>query len=79
MPNLVGVDLPRAETRIQELTDGAILFTRSHDATGRGRHQIRDADWRVCFQNISPGALVFADTKIDFGTVKLSEPCPWAD
>jgi len=54
MPNLVGANLQEAQDAIQALTGNAIFFTKSHDATGAGRHQILDRDWRVCSQNVPP-------------------------
>ena len=76
MPNLVGANLQDAQDRIQALTGKAIFFTSSHDVSGRGRHQILDRDWRVCSQNVPPGATIIVSTKIDFGVVKLTEGCP---
>jgi hypothetical protein len=75
MPNLVGRNLQDAQDAIQALTGNAIFFTKSHDATGSGRHQILDRDWKVCSQNVKPGATFTADTGIDLGAVKLSERC----
>lgn len=48
----------------------------SHDATGQGRVQILDHDWRVCFQTPVAGRTVSTSTKIDLGVVKLNEACP---
>jgi hypothetical protein len=76
MPNLVGAGLQQAQDRIQALTGDAIFLTTSHDATGRNRHQVLDSSWKVCSQNIAPGAQIAAGDKIDFGAVKLSESCP---
>lgn len=76
MPNLVGFRLQAAQDRIQSLTNDAITITTSHDATGAGRHQIFDRNWKVCAQNISPGSTINRDTRIDFGAVKLAERCP---
>jgi hypothetical protein len=50
MPDSVGRNLEDAQDAIQALTGNAIFFTKSHDATGRGRHQILDRDWKVCGQ-----------------------------
>lgn len=50
----------------------------THDASGRMRAQILHNDWRVCFQTPGP-ALLPVDTRVDFGVVKLAEPCPSAD
>jgi hypothetical protein len=76
MPNLVGVNLQQAQDRIQALTGDPLFLTTSHDASGKGRHQILDKDWKVCAQNVTPGAPVTMNSKIDFGTVKLAESCP---
>lgn len=75
MPNLVGANLQEAQDAIQALTGNAIFFTKSHDATGAGRHQILDRDWKVCSQNVPPGTKITADTAIDFGAAKLDERC----
>jgi hypothetical protein len=76
MPNLVGVNLQQAQDRIQALTGDPLFLTTSHDASGKGRHQILDRDWKVCAQNVPPGASITMNSKIDFGTVKLAESCP---
>lgn len=75
LPNLVGKGLQVAQDRAQ-----AAGFRRmtSHDASGRERVQIFDRDWRVCFQSPAAGRHA-ADTKLDFGTVKLAERCPAKD
>jgi hypothetical protein len=75
MPNLVGANLQEAQDAIQALTGNAIFFTKSHDATGAGRHQILDRDWKVCSQNVPPGTKITADTAIDFGAAKVDERC----
>lgn len=75
MPNLIGSNLQDAQDEIQALTGNQIFFTRSHDASGAGRHQIVDRDWQVCTQNVKAGAKITPTTKIDFGAVKLSEGC----
>ncbi|MDQ4009583.1 MAG: PASTA domain-containing protein [Actinomycetota bacterium] len=76
MPDLVGSELQSAQNQIQSLTDFAITVTTSHDAAGAGRQQVVDANWRVCSQNIPPGATIDSGTRIDFGAVKLEERCP---
>ena len=75
MPKLVGRNLQDAQDAIQALTGNAIFFTKSHDATGRGRHQVLDRDWKVCSQNVRPGAAITTTTVIDFGAAKLGEDC----
>lgn len=76
MPNLVGTNLQRAQDRIQAITGDPLFLTSSHDASGRQRFQVRDADWRVCTQNVAPGTRFGMHAKIDFGAVKLTESCP---
>ena len=76
MPDLVGWNLQDAQNAIQKLTSNAIFVTTSHDATGAGRRQILDRDWKVCTQNVPPGSTITAKTTIDFGAVKLDERCP---
>jgi hypothetical protein len=75
MPNLVGMGLQDAQDAIQELTGFGIAITTSHDATGANRLQLSDRNWKVCTQNVPPGATITRETRIDFGTVKLEEDC----
>jgi hypothetical protein len=51
----------------------------SHDASGRGRLQILDRDWKVCFQTPAAGSTASSGSQIDFGVVKLDETCPATD
>lgn len=76
MPNLVGSNLQSAQDEIQSLTNFTITVTTSHDATNADRNQILDRNWKVCSQNIPPGSTIDSNTRIDFGAVKLEEPCP---
>lgn len=75
LPNLVGKGLQAAQDQAQEA--GFYQLT-SHDATGRGRMQISDRGWEVCFQAPAPGEHP-TDTKVDLGVVKLNEDCPADD
>ncbi|MFD6249248.1 PASTA domain-containing protein [Streptomyces roseolus] len=75
LPGFVGMGLQSAQDRAQEL--GYHRLT-SHDALGRGRHQISDRNWKVCFQSPRPGRHR-STTEVDFGTVKLEETCPAED
>jgi hypothetical protein len=75
MPDLVGSNLQEAQNAVQSLTDFAIAVTTSHDATGKGRQQVLDRNWKVCSQNVAAGATITTDSKIDFGAVKLDESC----
>jgi len=76
MPDLVGATLQDAQDQIQTLTGDAVYFTDSHDLTGENRNQVLDANWKVCTQNVEPGAPVTTASRIDFGVVKLEETCP---
>jgi hypothetical protein len=76
MPNLVGSNLQAAQDRIQAVSGNPLFITLSHDATGHGRNQVLDSNWKVCSQNVAPGAPFTDSTKIDFGAVKLAEKCP---
>ncbi|MGQ0718965.1 MAG: PASTA domain-containing protein [Pseudonocardiales bacterium] len=76
IPDLVGSNLQSAQDQIQSLTDFAITVTTSHDATGSGRQQVLDINWKVCSQNIPPGSTIDSGTRIDFGAVKVEERCP---
>ncbi|MGV9561493.1 PASTA domain-containing protein [Streptomyces sp. NPDC003480] len=61
----------------QDSAQSAGFYTlKSHDALGRGRHQILDRDWKVCSQNVRAGSSASTDTELDFGAVKLAETCP---
>jgi hypothetical protein len=75
MPNLVGKNLQEAQDAIQELTDFEIPITSSHDATGAGREQLLDRNWKVCSQNIAAGTEISSASRIDFGAVRTDERC----
>ena len=75
MPNLVGKNLQEAQDAIQELTAFEIPVTTSHDATGAGREQLLDRNWKVCSQNIAAGAEISSTSRIDFGAVRTDERC----
>ncbi|TDP95135.1 hypothetical protein EV186_105367 [Labedaea rhizosphaerae] len=76
MPNLVGKNLQAAQDEMQSVTGNPVFITTSHDATGAGRHQVLDRNWKVCSQNVAPGKTFSEETKIDFGAVKNDESCP---
>jgi hypothetical protein len=76
MPDLVGKGLQDAQDQIQKLTGDKLFYTGSHDLSGQGRHQVVDDNWKVCTQNVAPGAALTPASKIDFGVVKLEESCP---
>ena len=76
MPDVVGQVLQDAQDQIQALTGGGVFFTNSHDLSGQDRNQVLDANWKVCAQNIEPGAAITSASLIDVGVVKLDETCP---
>lgn len=75
MPNEVGRNLQDAQDDVQAVSGNPLFFTRSTDATGAGRHQILDRDWKVCSQNVPAGTSVGAEADIVFSVVKLTERC----
>jgi len=77
MPDEVGKVLQVAQDDIQRASHDPVFYTSSRDATGRGRHQILDRDWKVCRQNVPAGQRVQRRTVlITFSVVKLAETCP---
>ena len=76
MPNEVDKVLQAAQDDIQRVSGNPLFITHSVDATGQGRHQILDRDWKVCSQNVKPGKQVSQDTDITFSVVKTYESCP---
>jgi hypothetical protein len=76
MPNEVGANLQGAQDDIQRVSGNPLFITRSEDATGAGRHQVLDRNWKVCSQNVPPGTSVDQSVGITFGAVKLAESCP---
>ncbi len=75
MPDLVGRNLQGAQDAIQSLTGYGIAVTTSSDATGAGRLQVVDRNWRVCAQSVAAGTTITAGTSIEFSAVKLEERC----
>ncbi|MFT3901323.1 MAG: PASTA domain-containing protein [Gordonia sp. (in: high G+C Gram-positive bacteria)] len=77
MPNVVGMGLQAAQDEMQRITGNPGYFTSSTDATGAGRQQVMDRNWKVCTQSVPPGTQVrVMGPTISFGAVKLSEQCP---
>ncbi len=76
VPDLVGKGLATAETDAQAAGFGNIT---THDASGRGRIQILDRDWKVCSQTPSAGTSASTASPVGLGVVKLDETCPAAD
>jgi hypothetical protein len=75
LPDLVGRGLQNAQDAAQ---DAGFFALTSHDALGRGRSQLLDRDWKVCFQDPAPG-MVRTSTTVDLGAVGLDESCPATD
>jgi hypothetical protein len=73
MPELVGMGLQDAQDKLQSL--GSYLLDQQ-DATGLGRMQILDSNWKVCSQDPGPGAKVPLSAMVSLASVKLSESCP---
>ncbi|WP_156727640.1 hypothetical protein [Streptomyces apocyni] len=75
LPNLVGKGLQSAQDAAQA---AGFYGLTSHDSLGRGRNQVLDRNWKVCFQTPKPGRHS-TDTEVDLGAVKLEESCPEKD
>ncbi|AKU18227.1 PASTA domain-containing protein [Luteipulveratus mongoliensis] len=76
MPNEVGKGLQEAQDDVQAKSGNPLFVTGSDDATGAGRAQVLDRNWKVCSQSVAPGTAINEDTRISFGAVKLTENCP---
>jgi hypothetical protein len=73
MPNVMCMNLQAAQDKIQ--AEAGVFYSRSHDATGRERHQILDRDWVVVAQHPPVGAHIGeGDAVLD--VVKYGEPNP---
>ena len=69
MPDVVCLNLQEAQDVIQE---AGVFFSRSFDATGKGRRQIIDSNWVVVSQEPQPGSSIGeGDAKL--GAVKYGE------
>lgn len=73
MPDLRGWRLNAAKREIPRLTQGNASSLKLHDASGAARTQFWDPNWKVCSQNVPPGAKITTTTTIDFGVVKIRE------
>jgi hypothetical protein len=76
MPNEVGKVLQDAQDHLQQVSGDPLYFSDSTDATGAGRMQVVDRNWKVCSQNVAPGEMVGDDTTVVFAAVKTGEDCP---
>ncbi|MBN0971149.1 MULTISPECIES: PASTA domain-containing protein [unclassified Gordonia (in: high G+C Gram-positive bacteria)] len=72
MPNVVCMSLQDAQNAIQS---AGVFFSRSEDATGRGRSQLVDSNWIVVSQTPTPGT-PFSEGEAVLSAVKIGEPNP---
>lgn len=72
MPSVVGMVLQDAQDLLQ--SNGSYLMDQV-DATGLGRIQVLDSNWKVCSQSPAAGASVTADQMVTLSAVKLDESC----
>jgi len=73
MPDVVGMYLQDAQNLLQKLGSYAMD---QQDATGKGRNQVWDRNWKVCTQEPAVEAVIPVDTVVVLGAVKLKERCP---
>jgi hypothetical protein len=73
MPRLVGENLQLAQDKLQALGS---YFVDQEDASGLGRLQVNDSNWKVCKQSPAPGRKTPTETIVILSAVKLSEQCP---
>ncbi|MFI7001424.1 hypothetical protein [Nocardia sp. NPDC050175] len=73
MPNVVCMNLQAAQNKIQE---GGVWYSRSTDATGKGRMQVLDANWIVVAQTPAAGVPIGEGDAV-LSVVKIGErnPC----
>jgi len=70
MPNVVCMNLQAAQNAIQE---AGVFFSRSEDATGKGRSQVIDSNWTVVSQSPAAGSPIGEGDAI-LSAVKIGEP-----
>lgn len=73
MPSVVGMVLQDAQDLLQ--AQGSYLMDQA-DASGEGRMQFFDSNWRVCSQEPSAGSSLSSMDTVTLGSVKLDESCP---
>ena len=76
MPNEVGQNLQVAQDHLQEVSGNPLYVSKSQDATGMARQQVRDKHWKICSQTPAAGSEVKPDAMVVFQVVKLDETCP---
>ncbi|MCJ1678443.1 hypothetical protein MTF65_14015 [Streptomyces sp. APSN-46.1] len=72
LPNFVGQQLQAAQDGAQA---AGFYFLDSTDASGAGRMQVLDRNWKVCSQTPKAGTYDLT-TRVTFDTVKTDETCP---
>jgi len=70
MPSVLCMNLQDAQNKIQ---DAGVFYSRSKDATGKGRHQILDRNWVVVAQSPAPGTPIGEGDAV-LSVVKNGEP-----
>ena len=73
MPALVGLGLQDAQDQLQSL--GSFVLNQE-DASGQGRHQLIDSNWKVCSQDPAAGSLISVTSSVTLRAVKNEETCP---
>lgn len=73
MPDVIGMNLQDAQDQLQAL--GSYLMDQE-DASGKGRIQINDSNWKVCSQQPLAGEQVPTSTTVVLSSVKTDESCP---
>lgn len=73
MPKLVGKNLQLSQDTLQSV--GSYVLDQE-DASGLGRLQVNDSNWKVCSQKPKAGASIPMETVVLLSSVKLSEDCP---
>lgn len=73
MPSVVGMVLQDAQDLLQ--AQGSYLMDQA-DASGEGRIQFFDSNWRVCSQAPSAGSPLSSVDIVTLNSVKLDESCP---
>ena len=72
MPDVMCMNLQDAQDAIQR---AGVFFSRSHDATGQGRHQLLDSNWQVVAQTPEAGTPI-GEFEPVLDVVKYGEPSP---
>lgn len=75
LPDLVGEGLQDAQDAANR---AGFTEVHSHDALGRGRAQVVDKDWTVCFASPRSGRAPLG-TVVELAVVRFDETCPARD